>query len=113
MTPSTRHPSPFKLLLASSGSKITKLTLGCVVESLAGRVAKWQLLLGYFFPIKKGVHIKYGLFCRLQNCIKPTKYSHRQDDVSVFPSDVQITEHIISNTPNEVGDPAVLCSVHI
>ena len=48
----------------------------------------------------------------LEHCVEAAKHDHRQDDVAVLATDVQVPEHVVGDAPDEVGDPAELGALH-
>jgi len=58
------------------------------------------------------LHLEYGWLRRFEQRVKPSDNRHRQDHVAVLAADVHVTEHVISNVPDEVRDPVELAMVH-
>lgn len=59
------------------------------------------------------LHVEDCLFRRLQDGVEAPKDRHWKDDVAVLPANVQVSEDIVCNAPDEIGDPAELTLFHI
>src|SRR5262249_44794569 len=52
------------------------------------------------------VHGEHGLLGRLEHRIQTPQHGHWQDDVTVLSAHVEVAQHVIRNSPNEIGYPA-------
>ena len=59
-----------------------------------------------------GVLIDHLLLGRLQQRIEPPDHCHRQDDIAIFPSDVDIPQNVVGDPPNEADNLPVLTLIH-
>jgi hypothetical protein len=55
--------------------------------------------------IQRGLHIENCLLGRLQYGVQPAKYGHRQDDIAIFATHIEIAQHIVRDPPDEVCNP--------
>src|SRR5262249_28735937 len=78
-------------------------------ERLPGGLAKRLVLVRYPSLVERCLHIEHGLLGRLEDGVQAPKHRHWQDDVTVLPPNVQVTQDIVSDAPNEVRDPVKVC----
>jgi hypothetical protein len=64
------------------------------------------------FAVEGGFHFKHSLLGWLKNCIKPTEDGHGKDHIAVLSATVDITEHIVSDVPEEVCKTVQLSLIH-
>ena len=81
------------------------MNLRGVVEGLAGRLPKGLVLMDDPRLVERGLHVEHGLFGRLQHRVEPAQHGHRQDHVAVFAAHIEVAQHVISDAPDEVGNP--------
>jgi hypothetical protein len=55
--------------------------------------------------IERGLHVKHGLFGRLEDRVEAAENCHRQDDVAILAADVEVPENVVRNAPDEIRDP--------
>lgn len=58
--------------------------------------------------VQSSLHIENSLLGRLQHGVQPAQNCHRQDDVPVFSTYVEVAEYVVCYAPDVVGDPAEL-----
>jgi hypothetical protein len=74
-------------------------------EKLAG-------LVGDACAIEPSLCLKYSLFFRFQHGIEAAQHGHGQDDVAIFPADVQVAQGVGRAARDEVGDPLWVVLFH-
>jgi hypothetical protein len=102
-----------ELLLAGASLEVAQRELRRVVERLAGGLTKRLVLVRDPGLVEGHLHVENRLLGRFEDGIEATKHRHRQDDVAVLPANVQVSEDIVCNAPDEIGDPAQLTLFHI
>ena len=63
-------------------------------------------------PSRSGAQVAHPGLHRLQQGVEAAEDRHGQDDIAVLAPDIEIPEHIVGDTPDEVGDPVELRRVH-
>jgi hypothetical protein len=95
-------------LLAAVGGRIIQplqRPSADIVENVAAfalYVCRFEFCKARFFALK-AYFFRYGIFGGLQKRIKTTQDDHRQDDVAVFTSYVDVAQAVIGYGPDE-GD---------
>jgi hypothetical protein len=102
----------FELLLAGAGAQIAQGKLRGVVERLPGGLTERLVLVRDVRPVERGLHVEHVLLGRLEDRVEPAQHRHRQDDVAVLAAHVEIAEHVVRDSPDEVGDPVKLGWFH-
>jgi len=85
---------------------------GGIVKRLPGDVAEGLFLMGDPGLVEQLLLLQHLLLARLQETIQSPDDGHRQDHVPVFPPHIDIPEHIIGDTPDEIDDSVVQGPVH-
>ena len=93
-----------QLLLPPAGRKVAEPEGRRVVEGLARGLAQRLILVGYACGVQLGLHAENRVLGRFQNCVESANDRHRQDDVPVLPPDIDITQHIVRDAPDEAAD---------
>ena len=102
-----------QLLLGSPGLEITEAERGGIVEGLTRcRTEERRVLIRNAFLIEGGLHLHDRVFGRLQHGIQASDHGHGKNDVTVLASDVNITQCVVGDTPDEVRQPVELGLVH-
>ncbi len=102
-----------ELLLAGAGLEVAQRELRRVVERLFCRLPDRLILVGDLGPVERPLHLEHRLFGRLEDGVEPAQDGHRQDDIPVLSTDVQVPEDIVGDAPDEVGDPVQLTLFHV
>ena len=100
-----------ELLLTGAGPEVAQRELRGVVERLAGGLTQRLVLLDDSRFVETGPQIEHGLLARLEHRIEAPQHRHRQDHVAVLAADVEVAQHVVRDTPDEVGDPVELASL--
>jgi hypothetical protein len=58
------------------------------------------------------LHFKDVLLGRLQHSVQPAQDRHRQDDIPILATYIEVPEYIVSDAPNEVGNPVQIPVAH-
>ena len=82
-----------------------------VVEGLACRHAQRAVLLGHLVGVQELLTLEHHVFRRFEHGIEPPQHGERQDDVTVFTAHVNVAQAVISDVPDEVGNPLDLALV--
>ena len=101
-----------ELLLAGAGLEVAQRELGRVVERLSGRLPKGLILVGNLGRVERLLHLEHSLFGRLEDGVEPAQNGHRQDDVPILSTNVQVSKDIVGDAPDEVGDLVQLTLFH-
>ncbi len=99
-------------LLGGAGLEVAQEKGGGVVECLPGGGAEGVLLIGHLLAVERGFHVHDGLFRRLQHGIEAAQNGHRQDDIAIFSPHIHVAQDIVSDVPDEIGEPVELSLVH-
>ncbi len=97
-----------KLLLASARFEVTHGKAGGVVKRLVRRLAQGLVLMDYCSLVERDHHVEHGLFGWFEHRVEAAQNCHRQDDVTVLTSHIEVAQDIISNAPDVAGDPVQL-----
>ena len=103
----------FELLRVGTCPKVAQGERGDVVEGLARRLPQRRVLLHDFSLVERGFHVADGLLVVLQHRIEPPQHRHRQDHVAILAANVQITQDIVRDSPDVVGDPVQVSVVQL
>ena len=101
-----------ELLLGAAGFQVAQGKAGGVVEGLSGSEAQGGGLFGDSRAVEQAPGFQDRLLGRLQHSVQPAEDAHGEDDVRVFAALEQVTEDIVGDAPDEVGDPVELGLVH-
>lgn len=82
-----------------------------VVEGLACRHAQRAVLLGHFVGVQELLALEHRVFRRFEHGIEPPQHGEGQDDVTVFAAHVNVAQAVVSDVPDEVGNPLDLALV--
>lgn len=59
------------------------------------------------------MHLEHVILGGRKNGVESLQHNHRQDHIAVFTSYIEVTEHIVGDSPQEVRDPVdVLVVAH-
>jgi hypothetical protein len=84
-----------------------------VVEGLASRAAQCAILVGDLGGIQLLLHSQHGLFGGLQQRIQTAQHDEGQDHVAVLAAHIDVTQPVVGDVPDEVGDPLELRLIHV
>lgn len=62
--------------------------------------------------VQRRLHRNDGRLRRLEHRVEAAEHRHGQDHITIFPTDVQVTEDVVRNAPDVVRDPAELSVMH-
>jgi hypothetical protein len=71
-----------------------------------------SVLVGDAGGVEGLLHIQHGLLGRLQYGVEAADDDHRQDDIAVLAAHVDISQDVVSDAPDEVGDPVQVVVAH-
>ncbi len=83
-----------------------------VVKSQSGGLLQSGILVGNAGLVESLFHLEDGSLGGFQDGVEPPDDSHGQDNVAILAPDVNIPKNVVSNAPDEVGDPVELASLH-
>ncbi len=84
---------------------------GDVVEGLACRHAQRAVLLGHLVGVEELLAREHGVLGGFQDSIEPSQHGEGQDHVAVLAAHVDIAQSVVSDVPDEVGNPLDLALV--
>ena len=84
-----------------------------VVEILASGFLESQILVDDLLLVQGGLHVQDGLPFGLQQRVQTANHRHRENDISIFATDIHVPKDVVGNAPDEVGDPGKLCLIQV
>ncbi|GBD25431.1 hypothetical protein HRbin30_00750 [bacterium HR30] len=101
-----------QLLAVGPCLEVPERERGGVVKGLAGGPSQSSVLVYDPLFVEQGFHGEHFLLGGFEHCIEPTDHGHRQDDVAVLAAHVKVAQHVVRDTPDEIGDPSELAVFH-
>ena len=98
-------------LACCAGLELGQREFRDVVEGLACRHAQRAVLLGHFVGVQELLALEHRVFRRFEHGIEPPQHGEGQDDVTVFAAHVNVAQAVVSDVPDEVGNPLDLALV--
>jgi hypothetical protein len=91
--------------LVRTGAKVAQCKVGGVVKGLSRSLPESLVLISDTRLVERRFHVEHGFFRRLQHSIESTKNRHRQDHIAILAANVEVPEHVICDSPDEVSNP--------
>jgi hypothetical protein len=85
--------------LARPRLEIAERELRSVVNGLVGSVSQRAVLVDDAFLVKEGLHLKHGLFRRLEHCVEPPEDGHGKDHVAVLAAHAEVAKDVVRDPP--------------
>lgn len=82
-----------------------------VVKRLTRRHTQRAVLLSHLVGVEELFAFQHRLLRRFEYSVKPSQHGERQDHVAVFAAHIDITQAVVSDVPDEVGNPLDLALV--
>ena len=93
-----------ELLACRTSSQIAQAEGRCVAEGLAGGIAKRTPLVGDPCAVQHFLHVQDLLLGVLQHSVQAADDRHGQNDIAVLAAHIHISQAIIGDAPDEVGN---------
>ena len=71
---------------------------------MVGRLLEDAFLVGDAGVVEEFLLFQDLLLARLKNCIEAPKHGHWQNDVAVFAADVEVSEYVVGDGPEKIGN---------
>src|SRR5918999_1677006 len=101
-----------ELLLFGSGFEVAECEWRGIVESLSRGITKGHVLVDVAYLVKLLFLREDCFFSRLQHSVETTDDGHRQNNVTVLATNIDIAQDVIGDAPDKIGDPIELCTIH-
>ncbi len=102
----------FELLLVGTSLEVAQRELRCIVEGLSGGLAQWLVLMNDLGLVERLLHVEHVLLRRLKQSVETAQDGHRKDDIAVFASHIKVAKYIVSDAPDEIGNPIEIPVAH-
>jgi len=98
-------------LACCAGLELGQREFRDVVERLACRHAQRAVLLGHFVGVEKPLALEHRVLGGFEYGVEPSQHGEGQDHVAVLATYVDVAQAVVSDVPDEVGNPLDLALV--
>ena len=98
-------------LACCAGLELGQRELRDVVERLPRCHTQRAVLLGHFVGVQELLALEHRVFRRFEHGIEPPQYGEGQDHIAVLAAHVDVAQAVVSDVPDEVGNPLDLALV--